>query len=79
MIKSVGVVGVPDQKVGENVKAVIVLETDAHGLLTEGQILEFCEDKLAHYKIPRIIEFVGEIPRTDIGKVSRREIREETQ
>lgn len=79
MIRSVGVVGVPDQKVGENVKAVIVLETDAHGLLTEGQILEFCEDKLAHYKIPKIIEFVGEIPRTDIGKVSRREIREAVQ
>lgn len=79
MIKNVGVVGVPDLKVGENVKAVIVLETDAHGLLTEGQILEFCEDKLSHYKIPRIIEFVGEIPRTDIGKVSRREIREEAQ
>lgn len=77
MIRDVGVVGVPDQKVGENVKAVIVLESDAHGMLTEAQINQYCQDKLAHYKIPRIIEFVGEIPRTDIGKVSRREIREE--
>ena len=40
-----------------------------------GDIIEYCKDKLAHYKIPRMIEFVGEIPKTDIGKVSRREIR----
>jgi long-chain acyl-CoA synthetase len=37
--------------------------------------MEYCKDKLAPYKIPKIIEFVGEIPKTDIGKVSRREIR----
>ena len=77
MIRDVGVIGVPDQKVGENVKAVIVLESDAHGMLTEAQITQYCHEKLAHYKVPRIIEFVGEIPRTDIGKVSRRELREE--
>ena len=74
-VKEVGVVGVPDQKVGENVKAIIVLEGDARGKTSEGDITEYCKDKLAHYKIPRIVEFVGEIPKTDIGKVSRREIR----
>jgi long-chain acyl-CoA synthetase len=63
--------------VGQNVKAVIVLESDARGKLSEGDIMEYCKDKLAPYKIPRIIEFVGEIPKTDIGKVSRREIRTE--
>ncbi|HUH65298.1 MAG TPA: AMP-binding protein [Syntrophales bacterium] len=76
-IKEVGVVGVKDIKVGENVKAFVVLETDARGHLSEGEIMEYCKDKLAHYKIPKIVEFVGEIPKTDIGKVSRRDLREE--
>jgi len=75
-IKEVGVVGVPDKLVGENVKAYIVLEGDARGKLSEAEITAFCQDKLAHYKIPRIIEFVGEVPKTDVGKVSRRELRE---
>lgn len=76
-IKEVGVVGVRDPVVGQNVKAVIVLESDARGRITEREIQEYCSDKLAHYKIPKIIDFVGEIPKTDIGKVSRREIRTE--
>jgi long-chain acyl-CoA synthetase len=76
-IKEVGVIGVPDIKVGENVKALVVLEADARGKLSEEEIIEYCQGKLAHYKIPKIVEFVGEIPKTDIGKVSRRELREE--
>lgn len=76
-IKEVGVIGVPDIKVGENVKALVVLETDARGKLSEEEIIEYCQGKLAHYKIPKIVEFVGEIPKTDVGKISRRELREE--
>lgn len=76
-IKEAGVVGVRDPVVGQNVKAVIVLESDARGRITEREIQEYCKDKMAHYKIPKIIDFVGEIPKTDIGKVSRREIRTE--
>jgi len=76
-IKAVGVIGVPDIKVGENVKALVVLESDARGNLSEDDIIEYCKDKLTHYKIPKIVEFVGEIPKTDVGKVSRRELREE--
>jgi len=76
-IREVGVIGVKDIKVGENVKALVVLESDARGKLSESDIVAYCKDKLAHYKIPRIVEFVGEIPKTDIGKVSRRELREE--
>ena len=75
-VKEVGVIAVPDRVVGHNVKAVIVLEGDARGRVSEADIVAFCQDKLAHYKIPKIIELVGEIPKTDIGKVSRREIRE---
>ena len=75
-IKEVGVVGVKDIKVGENVKAYVVLEGDARGILSESDIIEYCKDKLTPYKIPKIIEFVGEISKTDVGKVSRRELRE---
>lgn len=75
-IKEVGVIGVPDIKVGQNVKAFVVLEVDARGKLSEADIIKFCEEKLTYYKIPRIVEFVGEIPKTDVGKVSRRELRE---
>jgi long-chain acyl-CoA synthetase len=76
-IKEVGVIGVKDIKVGENVKAMVVLEADAHGKLSEKDIIEYCQGKIAHYKIPKIVEFVGEIPKTDVGKVSRRELREQ--
>ena len=76
LIKEIGVIGVPDKLVGQYIKAFVVLEADARGKLSEAQIAEFCQDKLAHYKIPKIIEFVGEIPKTDVGKVSRRELRE---
>ncbi|OPL13500.1 MAG: AMP-dependent synthetase [delta proteobacterium MLS_D] len=78
-VKEVGVVGVPDLKVGAYVKAIIVLEGDARGKVSETDIVEFCKDKLAHYKIPAMVEFAGEIPKTDIGKVSRREIRDQVE
>ena len=76
-IKTAGVVGVPDPKVGNFIKAYVVLESEARGKLSEEEIINFCKDNLAHYKVPKIIEFRGELPKTDVGKVSRRELREE--
>jgi len=76
-IKAAGVVGVPDPKVGNLIKAYIVLESEARGKISEEEVLEFCRQNLAHYKVPKIIEFRGELPKTDVGKVSRRELREE--
>ena len=76
-IKAAGVVGVPDPKVGNLIKAYVVLEGEARGKISEEEIIEFCREKLAHYKVPKIIEFRGELPKTDVGKVSRRELREE--
>jgi len=78
-IKAAGVVGVPDPKVGQYIKAFIVLQSDARGKISEEEIIEFCKENLAHYKVPTIIEFRGELPKTDVGKVSRQELRAESE
>ena len=76
-VKEVGVIGIPDAKVGEQIKAVVVPHIEARGKLSEEDIINWCEKNLAHIKVPKIVEFRGEIPKTDVGKVSRRELREE--
>ena len=76
-IKAAGVVGVPDPAVGNLIKAYVVLEGEARGKVSEEEIIGFCCQHLAHYKVPKIVEFRGELPKTDVGKVSRRELREE--
>ncbi|MFC1824845.1 AMP-binding protein, partial [Thermodesulfobacteriota bacterium] len=75
-VREVGVIGLHDRLVGQNIKAFVVLEADARGKIPEKEIVEYCKDKLSHYKIPKMIEFVGELPKTDVGKISRRELRE---
>ncbi len=76
-IKAVGVIGVPDPKVGQYIKANIVLNPEARGKVSEEDMMVYCKENLAHYKVPKIIEFRGELPKTDVGKISRRELREE--
>ncbi len=78
-VKAAGVVGVPDPKVGNIIKAYVVLQSDARGKISEEEIVEFCKQNMAHYKVPGIVEFRGELPKTDVGKISRRELREEAE
>lgn len=77
-VKGAGVIGVPDPGAGHVVKAIVVLQPEARGKVTEEEIQGYCRERLAHYKVPRIVEFRGELPRTDVGKVSRRELREDS-
>ena len=68
-----GVVGVPDEKTGEAVKLVIVKRDPA---LTEEKVREYCKANLTGYKQPKVIEFRTELPKTPVGKILRRELRD---
>jgi len=70
------VVGVPDPKVGERIKAMVVLKQDARGV-GGTELMKWCRDRLASYKIPSYIEFRDMLPKSKVGKLLRREIREE--
>lgn len=75
-IKEAVVVGVPDAYRGETVKAVVVLKEGQQ--VSEDELISFCREKLAAFKVPRIVEFRSELPKTSVGKILRRKIREES-
>jgi len=68
-------VGVPDAKAGEAVKVVIVKKDQS---LSEADVRAFCEANLTGYKRPKIVEFRTELPKTPVGKILRRELRDKT-
>ncbi len=65
-------IGVPDEKTGEAVKLVVVRKDPA---LTEAQIMAYCREHMTAYKVPRVIEFRDDLPKTPVGKILRRELR----
>jgi long-chain acyl-CoA synthetase len=69
-------VGLPDPKVGERIKAFVVLKEDVKGI-TGYDLIRWCRGRLAPYKIPQYIEFRDMLPKSKVGKLLRREIRSE--
>jgi len=70
------VVGVPDERTGERVKAYVVLKEDIKGI-TGYELIRWCRERLAPYKVPQYIEFRDMLPKSKVGKLLRREIRDE--
>ncbi len=70
------VVGIPDPKVGERIKAIVVLKEDARGV-SGTDLIRWCRERLASYKVPGYIEFRDMLPKSKVGKLLRREIRDE--
>ena len=68
------VIGVPDEKWGEAVKALVVLNEGKQ--LSETELIDYCRDNLAHYKCPKSVEFWEEIPKNPMGKIKKFELRE---
>jgi long-chain acyl-CoA synthetase len=70
------VVGLPDEKVGERIKAYVVLKEDIKGI-TGYELIKWCRKTLVSYKVPHYIEFRDMLPKSKVGKLLRREIRSE--
>lgn len=76
-VREAAVIGVPDEARGETVKAYVVLEEGQSATVDE--IRAFCKEKMAVYKVPTDVEFVDTLPKTSVGKVLRRELREQEE
>jgi len=72
-VQEVGVIGLPDDRTGESVRAYVVATPSAPA--TEESILSYCREHLSAYKVPRSVSFVDELPKSPIGKILRRELR----
>ena len=76
VVVSACAVGVPDPKVGERIKAFVVLKEDARGVSAR-DLSKWCRERLAAYKVPQYIEFRDMLPKSKVGKLLRRDIRDE--
>jgi long-chain acyl-CoA synthetase len=75
-VLEVAVAGIPDQKLGEAVKAWVALRPEAKGTITTDELLAWCKDNMTHWKVPKYLEFIDEVPHNAIGKVMRRTLQE---
>jgi len=72
-VVEVGVIGKPDEHSGEVVMAVVVKSDPS---LTEEQLRDYCRESLTSYKVPRSVIFTDDLPKTNVGKILRRELRD---
>ncbi len=76
-VHDVAVIGVPNEEMGEEVKAVVIPAAGAvPGPELEEELIAWCREGIAHYKCPRTIDFVTELPRTETGKMAKRKLRD---
>lgn len=68
----VAAIGVPDEKTGEAIKLFVVKKDDS---LTTEEIIKFCRENLTNYKVPRLVEFRKELPKSNVGKILRKDLR----
>lgn len=66
-------IGIPDEKRGETVKAYVVVKPGK--VMTAEDIIDYCKERLAPYKVPKVVEFINELPRTSVGKPDRKALR----
>jgi acyl-CoA synthetase (AMP-forming)/AMP-acid ligase II len=72
MVFECAVVGVPDPHSGEDVKAFVVSTNPA---LSEEEVIRHCRESLTNYKVPKLVEFLSELPKSNVGKIQRRKLR----
>ena len=74
-VAQVAVVGVPDERLGQVGKAFVVLTRDAKGAVSEADLMSWCRERMAGFKAPRYVEFLGELPLNATGKVMKDQLR----
>ncbi|GJM60853.1 AMP-binding protein [Persicobacter diffluens] len=72
-VLEVGAIGIPDERSGEKVKVCVVKSDDT---LTKEELIEFCKQELTAYKVPKEVEFMEELPKSNVGKILRRLLKE---